>query len=110
LRIARARQRKEAITLITPERAFRVIAATIKLCNGSARPRPISRRRAQSASGRSWAVRQGGCKEHQAGDRKGCRPWRSRIRPYGADTIFNRQGIDVFIVMLHDQGHIATKL
>jgi 4-hydroxy-L-threonine phosphate dehydrogenase PdxA len=30
--------------------------------------------------------------------------------PYGADTMFRRQGIDAFIVMLHDQGHIAAKL
>lgn len=29
--------------------------------------------------------------------------------PYGADTLFHRQG-DAFIVMLHDQGHIAAKL
>jgi len=29
--------------------------------------------------------------------------------PYGADTLFHRQG-DPFIVMLHDQGHIAAKL
>jgi 4-hydroxythreonine-4-phosphate dehydrogenase len=30
--------------------------------------------------------------------------------PFGADTMFHMQGIDVFIVMLHDQGHIAAKL
>ena len=30
--------------------------------------------------------------------------------PFGADTMFHRQGIDAFIVMLHDQGHIAAKL
>ncbi|MGH6769141.1 MAG: PdxA family dehydrogenase [Xanthobacteraceae bacterium] len=30
--------------------------------------------------------------------------------PFGADTLFQRPGIDAFIVMLHDQGHIAAKL
>ncbi len=30
--------------------------------------------------------------------------------PFGADTMFNRAGYDAFIVMYHDQGHIAAKL
>jgi 4-hydroxythreonine-4-phosphate dehydrogenase len=30
--------------------------------------------------------------------------------PFGADTLFQRDGYDAFIVMLHDQGHIAAKL
>jgi len=30
--------------------------------------------------------------------------------PFGADTIFRRHDVDAFIVMLHDQGHIAAKL
>jgi 4-hydroxythreonine-4-phosphate dehydrogenase len=30
--------------------------------------------------------------------------------PYGADTMFRKKGGDAFIVMLHDQGHIAAKL
>jgi 4-hydroxythreonine-4-phosphate dehydrogenase len=30
--------------------------------------------------------------------------------PFGADTLFQRSGIDAFVVMLHDQGHIAAKL
>jgi 4-hydroxythreonine-4-phosphate dehydrogenase len=30
--------------------------------------------------------------------------------PFGADTLFQRPGIDAFIVMLHDQGHIPAKL
>lgn len=30
--------------------------------------------------------------------------------PFGADTMFQMPGIDAFIVMLHDQGHIAAKL
>jgi len=30
--------------------------------------------------------------------------------PFGADTMFQRTGYDAFIVMYHDQGHIAAKL
>jgi 4-hydroxythreonine-4-phosphate dehydrogenase len=30
--------------------------------------------------------------------------------PFGADTMFHMRGIDSFVVMLHDQGHIAAKL
>jgi 4-hydroxy-L-threonine phosphate dehydrogenase PdxA len=30
--------------------------------------------------------------------------------PIGADTLFRRTGYDAFVVMLHDQGHIAAKL
>jgi 4-hydroxy-L-threonine phosphate dehydrogenase PdxA len=30
--------------------------------------------------------------------------------PFGADTIFHRRDVDAFVVMLHDQGHIAAKL
>jgi 4-hydroxy-L-threonine phosphate dehydrogenase PdxA len=30
--------------------------------------------------------------------------------PFGADTMLQMQGFDSFVVMLHDQGHIAAKL
>ena len=30
--------------------------------------------------------------------------------PFGADTMFHKQGFDAFIVMYHDQGHLAAKL
>jgi 4-hydroxy-L-threonine phosphate dehydrogenase PdxA len=30
--------------------------------------------------------------------------------PYGADTLLQRAGYDAYIVMLHDQGHVAAKL
>ncbi|HET9716944.1 MAG TPA: 4-hydroxythreonine-4-phosphate dehydrogenase PdxA [Pseudolabrys sp.] len=30
--------------------------------------------------------------------------------PFGADTMFRKPGCDAYIVMLHDQGHIAAKL
>jgi 4-hydroxythreonine-4-phosphate dehydrogenase len=30
--------------------------------------------------------------------------------PVGADTMFHKTGVDAFVVMLHDQGHITAKL
>ena len=30
--------------------------------------------------------------------------------PYGADTLLQRAGYDAYVVMLHDQGHVAAKL
>lgn len=30
--------------------------------------------------------------------------------PFGADTMFHRSDVDAFVVMYHDQGHIAAKL
>lgn len=30
--------------------------------------------------------------------------------PFGADTLIQRQGYDAYVVMLHDQGHVAAKL
>jgi len=30
--------------------------------------------------------------------------------PFGCDTMFGRKNVDAFVVMLHDQGHIAAKL
>jgi 4-hydroxy-L-threonine phosphate dehydrogenase PdxA len=30
--------------------------------------------------------------------------------PFGADTLLQREGYDAYVVMLHDQGHIAAKL
>jgi 4-hydroxythreonine-4-phosphate dehydrogenase len=30
--------------------------------------------------------------------------------PIGADTLIQRPGFDAYVVMLHDQGHVAAKL
>jgi 4-hydroxythreonine-4-phosphate dehydrogenase len=30
--------------------------------------------------------------------------------PFGCDTMFQKKSVDAFVVMLHDQGHIAAKL
>ena len=41
------------------------------------------------------------------GPRRTASPWRG---PFGADTMFHMPGFDAFVVMLHDQGHVAAKL
>jgi 4-hydroxythreonine-4-phosphate dehydrogenase len=30
--------------------------------------------------------------------------------PFPADLMFHRKGVDAFVVMIHDQGHIVAKL
>jgi len=102
---------KKAIALITPERVSRVIAATDCALRRLGSPAPI--------------ICVGGLNPHagedglfgmedleiikpavEAAAAHGVRVF----GPYGADTLFHRQGTDAFIVMLHDQGHIAAKL
>jgi len=102
---------KEAIGLITRERVYRVIAATDHALRrlGVAAP----------------AICVGGLNPHAGEDglfgledREAVKPAIEQaaaggIRvsgPFGSDTMFHRKGVDAFIVMLHDQGHIAAKL
>ena len=67
--------------------------------------------RAQSACRRRRPVRLGGNRDHRAGHSRRRRPRASTVEgPFGADTMFRKKGCDAFIVMLHDQGHIAAKL
>jgi 4-hydroxy-L-threonine phosphate dehydrogenase PdxA len=102
---------REAIALITPERVSRVIAAT---------DRALRR-----LGARSPTISVGGLNPHAGEDglfgtedAEIIKPAIDKAAtggvrvsgPYGADTMFHRQGIDAFIVMLHDQGHIAAKL
>ena len=102
---------REAVALITPERVERVIrvtdAALKKL--GIGKPR----------------IFVGGLNPHAGEDGMFGReeieiiaPAIARAAaggidatgPFGADTMFRKKGCDAFIVMLHDQGHIAAKL
>jgi 4-hydroxythreonine-4-phosphate dehydrogenase len=102
---------REAIEAITPERVCRVIAATVRTLErmGIVEPRI-------AISGLNPHAGEGGLfgREEievikpaidaalaQGVDIQG---------PFGADTLFHRADIDAFIVMLHDQGHIAAKL
>jgi len=102
---------REAVSLITPERVARVIrvvdTALKKL--GIAKPR----------------IFVGGLNPHAGEDgmfgreeieiispaiQAAARDGIDASGPFGADTMFRKKGCDAFIVMLHDQGHIAAKL
>jgi len=105
------RSMRQAIEMITRDNIARVIAAT---------DRELRRRRSQALE---RAV--GGLNPH-AGEgglfgREEIEVIKPAIEaavaqgiavtgPFGADTMFHRRGVDAFIVMLHDQGHIAAKL
>src|SRR5262245_38056476 len=102
---------RDAIDLITRERILRVIRAADRalerLGHGGGedrcgRPQPARRRRR--------SVRPRGDRDHQAGDRRRNSRGIDASGPFGADIMFHMQGIDAFVVMLHDQGHIAAKL
>jgi 4-hydroxy-L-threonine phosphate dehydrogenase PdxA len=102
---------REALSLITPERVHRVIAATDRALKRLGNPAPV--------------IYVGGLNPHAgeeglfgSEDLEIVKPAIDQaaaggIRasgPYGADTMFHKKGADAFIVMLHDQGHIAAKL
>jgi 4-hydroxy-L-threonine phosphate dehydrogenase PdxA len=102
---------REAIGLITRERVYRVIAATDRALRRLGVPAP--------------AICVGGLNPHAGEDglfgvedREIVEPAIEHAAadgvrvsgPFGADTMFLRKGVDAFIVMLHDQGHIAAKL
>jgi 4-hydroxy-L-threonine phosphate dehydrogenase PdxA len=102
---------REALSLITPERVHRVIAATDRALKRLSNPAP--------------AIYVGGLNPHAGEDGLFGREDAEIVKPaidqaaadgirasgpYGADTMFHRKGADAFIVMLHDQGHIAAKL
>jgi len=102
---------REAIDLITPERVFRVIAATDRALRRLGAPSPTI-----CVGGLNPHAGEGGL--FGAEDVEIIKPAVEKAAslgvrvfgPYGTDTLFHRQGIDAFIVMLHDQGHIAAKL
>jgi len=102
---------REAVALITQERVARVIRVT----NSSLRKLGIARPK----------IFVGGLNPHAGEDGLFGREEIEIIEPaihetikdgidvsgpFGADTMFRKKGSDAFIVMLHDQGHIAAKL
>ena len=102
---------REAVSLITRERVRRVISATDHALKRLGNPTPV--------------IYVGGLNPHAgedglfgSEDLEIVKPAIDQaaadgIRasgPFGADTMFHKKGGDAFIVMLHDQGHIAAKL
>jgi 4-hydroxy-L-threonine phosphate dehydrogenase PdxA len=102
---------REAVSLVTRERVGRVISATDGALKRLGNPAPV--------------IYVGGLNPHAGEDglfgsedleivapaieqavANGIRV----SGPFGADTMFHKRGSDAFIVMLHDQGHIAAKL
>jgi len=102
---------REAVALITPERVERVIRVTDAALKqlGIARPKIF-------VSGLNPHAGEGGmfgaeeieiiAPAIQAAAKSGI----DASGPFGADTMFRKKGCDAYIVMLHDQGHIAAKL
>jgi len=102
---------RQAIDMITRERVARVIAATDRALRrmGTAAPKI-------AVGGLNPHAGEGGLFGREeieiikpAIDAAAARGL-AVTGPFGADTIFHRRDVDAFIVMLHDQGHIATKL
>jgi len=102
---------RQAIDMITRERVARVIAATDRALRrmGNAAPKI-------AVGGLNPHAGEGGLLGREeieiikpAIDAAAARGL-AVTGPFGADTIFHRRDVDAFIVMLHDQGHIAAKL
>jgi len=102
---------REAVALITPERVERVIRVT----DASLKKLGIAQPKIFVSGLNPHAGEDGlfGSEEIEIIAPAIARAARSDINvegPCGADTMFRKKGCDAFIVMLHDQGHIAAKL
>ncbi|MBO0763892.1 MAG: 4-hydroxythreonine-4-phosphate dehydrogenase PdxA [Hyphomicrobiaceae bacterium] len=102
---------REAVSLITPERVRRVITATDRALKQLGTAAPVI-----YVGGLNPHAGEGGLFGSE--DLKIVKPAIDQaaaegIRasgPYGVDTMFHKTDANAFIVMLHDQGHIAAKL
>jgi 4-hydroxythreonine-4-phosphate dehydrogenase len=102
---------REAVALITPERVERVIRVT----DASLRKLGIAQPKIFVSGLNPHAGEDGlfGSEESEIIAPAIARAVKDGIEasgPFGADTMFRKKGCDAFIVMLHDQGHIAAKL
>ena len=102
---------RQAIDAITRERVARVIAETARTlqCMGIAAPRI-------AVSGLNPHAGEGGLFGREEIDiikpaiDAAAASGLAIAGPFGADTMFQMPGFDAFVVMLHDQGHVAAKL
>ena len=102
---------KRAIELITHDRLVRVMECTDQMLRGLgiAKPRialsglnPHASEHGLFGDEEATTIEPAIAAVRQAGiDVEG---------PFGADTMFHKPGYDAFIVMYHDQGHLAAKL
>jgi len=102
---------KRAIELVTHERLVRVMEATDQVLRGLgvAKPRiavsglnPHASEHGMFGDEEATTIEPAIAAVRQAGI--------NAEGPFGADTMFHKQGYDAFIVMYHDQGHLAAKL
>lgn len=102
---------REAVTLITQERIERVIRVTdISLKKlGIARPK-IFVSGLNPHAGEEGMFGREEIEIIEPAIHKSAMIGIDVAGPFGADTMFRKKGADAFIVMLHDQGHIAAKL
>jgi 4-hydroxy-L-threonine phosphate dehydrogenase PdxA len=102
---------REAVALITPDRVERVIRVTDASLKklGIARPKIF-------VGGLNPHAGEGGLFGSEEADiivpaiARAAKDQIDVSGPFGADTMFRKKGSDAFVVMLHDQGHIAAKL
>jgi 1,2-dihydroxy-3,5-cyclohexadiene-1,4-dicarboxylate dehydrogenase len=102
---------RQSIELITPERVTRVITATDRALRrlGVSSPK-------LAVSGLNPHAGEGGLFGREEIEiitpaiARAAAQGVAVTGPFGADTMFHMRGIDAFVVMLHDQGHIAAKL
>lgn len=102
---------REAVALITPERVERVIRITDASLKklGIAQPKIF-------VSGLNPHAGEDGLFGSEEIDiiipaiARAAKDGIEASGPFGADTMFRKKGSDAYIVMLHDQGHIAAKL
>lgn len=103
---------RQAIDLITPARVVRALEATIAMLRhgGIAKPRI-------AVSGLNPHASEGGLFGSEEAEI--IVPAMAQVSqshdvvlegPFGADTMFQKPGYDAFVVMFHDQGHLAAKL
>ncbi len=102
---------REAVALITPERIERVIRVT----DASLKKLGIAQPKIFVSGLNPHAGEEGlfGSEEIDIIIPAIARAVKDGIEasgPFGADTMFRKKGCDAYIVMLHDQGHIAAKL
>ena len=102
---------REAIALITPERVERVIRVTDASLKklGIARPK-IFVSGLNPHAGEDGLFGREEIEIIEPAIHSSAESGIDVSGPFGADTMFRKQGADAFIVMLHDQGHIAAKL
>jgi len=102
---------RQSIELITPERVTRVITAADRALRRLGVPSPKI-----AVSGLNPHAGEGGLFGREEIEIIAPAIARAAAQgfavtgPFGADTMFHMRGIDAFVVMLHDQGHIAAKL